>query len=251
MAMNPFFSSLLAGLGTGVGGGILDKVFPQPDPLSGKQEGQKQLDYFDTLYKGKLNPWELSGAGGQGVGGTAAPLAGAIGQRKTAMMQKNREIAMQTQQLQTQENVAKIGADAQVESAKISAGPAGQTAPSQKLKIDQEIINLKETLKKITQETRLTKNKADATRTISSLSDEIQAILDNSSGKQKTVFNNIQKQIQKIDNPQKIKSLANDILNWISGSGDDKIKKKEKAEEEHRIRLQMQNKKYQTSAPLN
>ena len=65
-----FTSALMGGLGTGLASGIMGKLNPGPKPLSGRQAGQRDKEYFSELYNDELNPWELAGAGGHGAIGS-------------------------------------------------------------------------------------------------------------------------------------------------------------------------------------
>ncbi len=205
------------GLGQGLAGQGLDKLFPGDAPLTGTQQGQKQKEYFESLYGGKLNPWELAGAGGQGVGGTAAPLTSQLAARETMKKQKNREGALQSVQQATQIQVAEINKEGQIGAANIYAGK------DPGMKQDQMIASTKKDigqLDKYRNEVKLVKSKTDLMRVAVEVSNELLAVIKTLKGKNKTVLESAQKGLQLIIKSGQI--TKKDVLNALTGKGQPK-----------------------------
>ena len=126
-------------LGASLGGRVADKVFPADSKESGGSLGQGAKDYYDAAFPG-TNPWERLGAGNP---------QGQVDVAHQQAKQKNKELHTAAQ---TQTNVAKIHADAQVQSAQIAANPgerqadvAERLAPAQIAKLAQEAKTLSST----------------------------------------------------------------------------------------------------------
>ena len=118
--MGPFATSLMSGLGAGIASKGLSTLNKKPEtPVVGKQAGQRQKKYFEGLYGNNLNPWEWAGAGGHGEGGTAAPNAQGIQNRKTLQDQMDRQERIEMARNATQLKGIEIQTQAQKEIAGI------------------------------------------------------------------------------------------------------------------------------------
>ena len=177
MGATPFMKNLLGGLGTGLAGGIMNKINPEPRPLTGAQEGQKQKEYFSTLYDDKLNPWELAGAGGHGVGGTSAPNAAGLQARKTQREQLNQQNIMQQNEMQNKKDIAQISADATVQSAKIGAGMTANEEPNSMR--ENQIREIDAKITKMQSETDINEKQSKILDTAVAIRNEIQAMMEN------------------------------------------------------------------------
>ena len=116
-------------LGASLGGRVADRVFPADSKESGGSLGQGAKDYYDAAFPG-TNPWERLGAGNP---------QGQVEVAHQQQKQKNKELHTASQ---TQTNVAKIHAQAQVKAAEISANPGERQASVAEAKAPIEIQRL-------------------------------------------------------------------------------------------------------------